>query len=110
MAHFFRSKSTKGKIVECAIAIGVLLLIGSFFFDPFAERLPTGYEQILPRGRIRAITKPDHVTAENAKVADDHHVLGVVIDGQPVAYSLNLLNFHEVVNDQIGDTRFAAVW
>jgi hypothetical protein len=37
-------------------------------------------------------------------------VLGVVIDGQARAFSLNLLNHHEVVNDQIGQTPYAAVW
>jgi len=34
----------------------------------------------------------------------------VEIDGQARAYSLNLLNRHEVVNDQIGGKSFAAVW
>ncbi len=112
MSRLFRSKSTIGKVTECAIGFGVLLLLASFFVDlnPFGKRLPSGYEQILPRGRIRAITEPNHVNAENAKVGDENHVLGVVVEGQPIAYSLNLLNFHEVVNDEVGDTCFAAVW
>ena len=68
------------------------------------------YEQILPRGAIAAITEPEYVTADQAKIDDDSYVLGVVIDGQPRAYSLNLLNNHEVVNDKIGDLAYAAVW
>jgi hypothetical protein len=40
----------------------------------------------------------------------DSYVLGVVMDGKARAYSLNLLNSHEIVNDQIGDKAFAAVW
>ncbi len=71
---------------------------------------PAGYEQILPRGRIAAITHPTYVPADQAVIAPDSWVLGVVIAGQPRAYSLNLLNSHEVVNDRIGDTHFAAVW
>lgn len=70
----------------------------------------TDYQQILPRGAIVAITEPEYVSAEAADIADDSYVLGVVIDGQPRAYSLNLLNSHEVVNDKIGDQAYAAVW
>jgi len=71
---------------------------------------PEGFEQILTRGRIAAITSPQFVTADKAEIDDDSYVLGVVIDGQAKAYSLNLLNSHEVVNDKIGETEFAAVW
>ena len=68
------------------------------------------YQQILPRGAIAAITEPQYVRAEEADIDDDSYVLGVVINGQPRAYSLNLLNSHEVVNDKIGDQAYAAVW
>ena len=68
------------------------------------------YEQLLPRGEIAAITQPVYVSAAEATINDDSYVLGVVVEGQPLAYSLNLLNDHEVVNDQIGNTQFAAVW
>lgn len=68
------------------------------------------YKQILPRGAIAAITDPQYVSASDARIDADSYVLGVVIDGQPRAYSLNILNHHEVVNDKIGDTAFAAVW
>lgn len=71
---------------------------------------PKGYEQILPRGRIVAITNPTFVSAGEAEIQPETWVLGVVINGQARAYSLNLLNFHEVVNDRIGETSFAAVW
>ena len=75
-----------------------------------AEELPEGVEQIIPRGRIAAIVDPEFVTADEADITDDAWVLGVEIDGQARAYSLNLLNRHEVVNDQIGEKSFAAVW
>jgi len=71
---------------------------------------PKGYEQLLPRGRIAAITHPTYVPAEKATVAPNSWVLGVVIDGKPLAYSLNLLNAHEVVNDEQNGKHFAAVW
>ncbi len=71
---------------------------------------PQGYEQILRRGAIAAINNPEYVSAKDADIRSNTWVLGVVIEGQARAYSLNLLNSHEVVNDQIGDTKFAAVW
>ena len=55
-------------------------------------------------------THREFVTADEAEIADDAWILGVVIDGQARAYSLNLLNRHEVVNDRINGKAFAAVW
>ena len=72
--------------------------------------LPPEFQQVLPRGRIAAIDKPEFVTAEEAEISEEAWVLGVVVDGQARAYSLNLLNRHEVVNDRINDKSFAAVW
>ena len=72
--------------------------------------LPSGVEQLLPRGKIPAIDRPTLLPASRAEIGDDAWVLGVVVDGQARAYSLNLLNSHEVVNDRIGQVAFAAVW
>lgn len=87
-------------LVNAALALTALL----------AGQGPEGFEQILPRGRIAAISDPHYVAAGEARIELNSWVLGVVIDGQPRAYSLNLLNAHEVVNDTIGETNFAAVW
>lgn len=75
-----------------------------------AETPPPGVEQLLPRGRIAAVFEPVFVPAEEAKITDDAWILGVEIDGEARAYSLNLLNRHEIVNDRIGERSFAAVW
>jgi len=74
------------------------------------QDVPEGYVQILQRGGIAAIDAPEYVAAAEAQIRDEAWVLGVVIEGQARAYSLELLNSHEVVNDSIGDTDFAAVW
>lgn len=71
---------------------------------------PPGVEQILPRGGIPAVFAPEFVPAERARIPDDAWVLGVVVEGVAKAYSLNLLNRHEVVNDRSGSTAYAAVW
>jgi hypothetical protein len=74
------------------------------------DELPAEFKQIVPRGRIASVDEPRFVPAQKAKLAPEAWILGVVIEGQPRAYSLNLLNHHEVVNDRVGDTAFAAVW
>jgi len=92
-------------------AILVLLTVPPGSFGATAdEELPPGVEQILPRGRIAAVLEPEFVTASEAEISEDAWVLGVVIGGQAKAYSLNLLNRHEVVNDRFGDLPVAAVW
>lgn len=75
-----------------------------------ADEPPPGVEQLLPRGGIPAIFEPQFVAAKDAKIPVDAWVLGVAIEGEARAYSLNLLNRHEVVNDRFGDLPVAAVW
>lgn len=72
--------------------------------------LPDEFRQLLPRGRIASVDQPEFVSAAEAEISDDAWVLGVVDDGQAKAYSLNLLNRHEVVNDELGGRPIAAVW
>ena len=88
------------------LTILLLLLTGS----ALADELPEGVEQIIPRGQIAAVFEPEFVSADEAEISDDAWVLGVVVEGVAKAYSLNLLNRHEVVNDRSGGTAFAAVW
>ena len=77
---------------------------------PVEPVAPEGFRQILPRGRIAAINDPGYVPAGEARINDDAWILGVVVEGKALAYSLNLLNRHEIVNDRVGETAFAAVW
>ncbi len=88
-------------------AIAVLLLVCS---DSRSEDVPEGVDILLPRGGIPAIFDPEFVPADRADIPDEAWILGVVIDGVARAYSLNLLNEHEIVNDRVGDLPFAAVW
>ena len=98
------------RAIRSLLALSVLGLWFGLGGIALAEELPEGVEQILERGKIAAIFNPEFVAADEAEIADDAWVLGVEIDGQARAYSLNLLNRHEVVNDQIGEKSFAAVW
>lgn len=80
-----------------------------------AEELPPGppiegFQQLLPRGGIPALVDPEFVAAAEAEIPDDAWVLGFEHAGEAYAYSLNLLNHHEVVNHTIGSLPVAAVW
>lgn len=98
----------------------VFILLGSFIISscagtaqsgrPSSDEPPAGVQQILPRGGIPAVFAPRFVSVAEASIPDDAWVLGVVVEGVAKAYSLNLLNRHEVVNDRSGNTDFAAVW
>ena len=102
-----RSMKTPRVVVALAV-LGAGLAPGARAADK--DKLPRGFKQILPRGRIASVDSPRFVSAEKAKLPPEAWVLGVFIDGHARAYSLNLLNQHEVVNDRIGDKTFAAVW
>ncbi len=58
------------------------------------EELFDNFQQLLLRGQIPAIFEPKYVTAKEADIENDSWVFGVVIEDQPRAYSLNLLNHH----------------
>jgi hypothetical protein len=75
-----------------------------------SSEMPEGFQQLLERGGIASIDDPVYVSAGEADIPSDAWVLGVVTDGESRAYSLNLLNNHEVVNDEIGGQSIAAVW
>jgi carotenoid cleavage dioxygenase-like enzyme len=88
------------------------LLLGSMLLATVAraEDVPEDVMMLLPRGGIPAVFEPEFVPADEADIDDDAWVLGVVINGEAHAYSLNLLNHHEVVNDNFGGLPVAAVW
>jgi hypothetical protein len=68
--------------------------------------------QVLPVGQIPAITEPIYVSGQeaDAQMLDHEPVLGVVINGKARAYSLWQLDAHEIVNDRMAGSAFAATW
>ncbi len=63
-----------------------------------------------PLGGIPAITEPNFVPADQAKIGNDAFVIGVCLKGECCAYSLRLLNHHEIVNDNLGGEPVAVTW
>lgn len=61
-----------------------------------------------PKDGIPALSTPTMIAADEAdSLQPNDRVIGVVIDGQPRAYPLAILNYHEIVNDRVGEQPFA---
>ena len=65
---------------------------------------------VLPYDAIPAILNPEFVSATEAKLAADSPVIGVSFNGKSRAYSIHLLNGHEIVNDEVGGIKIATTW
>ena len=65
---------------------------------------------LLPFDAIPAITDPQFVSANEAKLDADAPVIGVTFNDDSRAYSLYLLNGHEIVNDVVGGLNIATTW
>ena len=58
-----------------------------------------------PKDGIPALTKPKFISADNAKYLNPKDkVIGVSINGEHRAYPIKILNYHEIVNDDVGST------
>ncbi len=69
-----------------------------------------GIHTVLPFDAIPAIFDPEFVSAENADVHSNSPMIGVSINGEQHAYSMILLNGHEIVNDVVGGKPIATTW
>ena len=65
---------------------------------------------VLPFDAIPAIKNPQFVSAAEAKLRDDSPIIGVSFNGESHAYSIYLLNGHEIVNDVVGSVEIATTW
>lgn len=64
-----------------------------------------------PKDGIPALLAPEFVEADNAPhVSPDDLVVGVATGDEARAYPIRILNWHEVVNDAIGDRAVAVTW
>lgn len=60
---------------------------------------------------IPSIDKPEFVTARDAGfIRNEDRVLGITINGISKAYPISILNWHEIVNDSIGQVFFTITY
>jgi len=82
-------------------------------FDLSNSILPV--EQILhggpPRDGIPALSRPKFIAAAQADyLRPEDRVIGIVLNGRARAYPVPILNWHEIVNDEIEGRRFAITY
>ena len=83
-----------------------------------APRTVRAHVQMRPGGPVEDVEMPIHeapvdlptVTAAEAPLKDDDLVLGVVIDGESMAYPIGYLAMFEVVNGRVGEAALAPTW
>ncbi|MBA3591616.1 DUF3179 domain-containing protein [Methylibium sp.] len=63
-----------------------------------------------PRDGIPAIDRPRFVAAAQAGLREGDRVLGLVRNGIARAYPVRILNWHEIVNDRLGDEAVAVTY
>ncbi|NEP63641.1 MAG: DUF3179 domain-containing protein [Symploca sp. SIO2G7] len=71
-------------------------------------------EQLLnggpPKDGIPSIDAPEFDTADTTPFAADDTVVGMVVNGEAKAYPYNILNWHEIVNDEIGGVNVSVTY
>lgn len=64
-----------------------------------------------PKDGIPALTEPINVTVSEADfINSDQRVVGVIVNDQARAYPIGILNWHEAINDVLGDTPILIVY
>ena len=97
----------------CTLAISLFLLVECINTRAVAAEVDNSRDAIrtlLPFDAIPAIRNPQFVNANEAELGDDAPVIGVSFNGEQHAYSIYLLNGHEIVNDVVGGIKIATTW
>ena len=88
----------------------MIILLLSITITVYADDMTDPIRTLLPFDGIPAITEPRFVPATVAKLDPEAPVIGVTFNGESHAYSLYLLNGHEIVNDVVGGKKIATTW
>lgn len=64
----------------------------------------------VPRDAIPPLFFPEYVSPQESGVKDEDFILGFEQNGDARAYPLKILNFHEIVNDEIGGEKVVVTY
>jgi len=109
----FRMIALCGLLLGAVVSSFALSAGSSNGFDLSNSSLPR--EQILsggpPRDGIPAISDPRLIAAGEADYLEpSDRIVGISLKGQSRAYPIAILNWHEIVNDEIDGRRFAVTY
>jgi len=65
-----------------------------------------------PKDGIPALDSPTFVSAREAEkfLRPQDRILGIALSGAAKAYPIKILNWHEIVNDRVGDRPVLVTW
>ena len=82
--------------------------------DPISNASPQlligDLRKLLDKDDIKPIYDPSFVSAGEAKLLGEDHVMGVAINGDVRAYPIGVLRFREMVNDVVGGVPLLVTW
>ncbi len=82
--------------------------------DPISNASPQlligDLRKLLDKDDIKPIYDPSFVSAGEAKLLGEDHVMGVAINGDARAYPIGVLRFREMVNDVVGGVPLLVTW
>ena len=82
-------------------------------FDVTRHAVPLQEIQVsVARDAIPALSQPEFLTVDRADrlLKPSERVLGVALNGEAKAYPLRILNWHELVNDSVGERPVLVTW
>ncbi len=92
-------------------SLAMVLCLAGFDFSRHSIPLDRILSGGPPKDGIPAILDPKFVSAKQADfLQDDDRLIGIVENGTAKAYPLRILDYHEVVNDQIGGKAVAVTY
>ena len=104
--------SSNDKILSTIVILILVFLVFSFYRNaPLASISSLGDGRIseenllsggVPRDGIPSIDDPVFDSIEDTPFTDEEMIVGVFNDGEAKAYPYSILNWHEVVNDDVG--------
>ncbi len=106
-------------LVLSSLLLGVIAILVSKIatsdngFDLSNATIPV--KQIMhggpPKDGIPAISNPKFVSVEQAShVSSSDRIVGITLDGVSKAYPISILNWHEIVNDEVNGQHFAITY
>ncbi len=66
--------------------------------------------QVLETDEIEPVYDPIFETTGRTRLGDEQLVMGVAINGEAKAYPVSLLQYREMVNDEVGGTPVLVTW